>query len=382
MSFQLKRKQREPKKRQALPRMRPAVAGILCAAASAANVSAASRFWVGPDGASWNNIANWSATVGGASGASVPVAADDASVTATVDRLVIFDGSYPSTGLNSLSIYGSSTVTMTLAQGINALRAVTTTVGSQGGKGAFLLAGGSFNGSTLTIGSISGDTGTVTLLGTGSLGLTSETIGNSGTGVFNQSGGTATVVGNMNVGSTTTGVGTYTLNSGTLNANFENISNFGSGTFIQNGGVHTANDLQLGNQGTGKGVYILNGGVYTVVGDTYLGVGTLNTSSFSLIGGSFSSSTLQVGYESLGTFAQSSGSSNFGNYIRIGEIGGSTGTINMSGGTMTVATLRPGYASAGSFNLSGGQVNVTGDLLAGNFNTAPAPPSSMSVAER
>ena len=282
-------------------RLHAAAAGILGVAASASHLSAAGRFWVGPDGASWNNVANWSTTAGGASGTSVPVAADDATVTATLDRLVIFDGSYPSTGLNSLSIYGSSTVTMTLAQNINALRAVTTTVGSQGGKGAFLLGGGSFNGSTLTVGSISGDSGTVILSGTGSLGLTSETIGNAGTGVFNQTGGTATLSGTMNVGSTTTGVGTYTLNSGTLNANFENISNFGSGTFIQNGGVHTANDLQLGNQGTGKGVYILNGGVYTVVGDTYLGVGTLNTSSFSLIGGSFSSSTLQVGYESLGT---------------------------------------------------------------------------------
>src|SRR3954469_24104749 len=39
--------------------------------------SAQTRFWVGAPGANWNNTANWSATSGGAGGASVPGGTND-----------------------------------------------------------------------------------------------------------------------------------------------------------------------------------------------------------------------------------------------------------------------------------------------------------------
>ena len=41
------------------------------------HISAAARFWVAAGSSNWNNTANWSATSGGAGGASVPVIGDD-----------------------------------------------------------------------------------------------------------------------------------------------------------------------------------------------------------------------------------------------------------------------------------------------------------------
>ena len=54
---------------------------ILLASLAVVPANAADRFWVTPSGGTFGTAANWSATAGGAGGASVPAAADVASFT-------------------------------------------------------------------------------------------------------------------------------------------------------------------------------------------------------------------------------------------------------------------------------------------------------------
>ena len=81
--------------------------------------------------------------------------------------------------------------------------------------------------------------GTYNLGGTGSLTASSEYIGYSGTGTFNQTGGTNTVSYQLIVGQNPGSSGTYNLNDGTLSG-AQYIGRFGIGTFTQNGGTNTA----------------------------------------------------------------------------------------------------------------------------------------------
>src|SRR5688572_11648354 len=72
------------------------LAAASCAAAPALAVD---RFWVGPDGASWSNPANWSFTLDGTGGAGVPVAGDRAVVDVPTSRGLIYDHSYDAPGI-------------------------------------------------------------------------------------------------------------------------------------------------------------------------------------------------------------------------------------------------------------------------------------------
>lgn len=87
---------------------------------SVTSLFAQTRYWVGADNANWNNINNWSATSGGAGGASIPDASgydvvidNDAIIyldvpSFTINRLVI-------TGTSDVKIYVTGDVDMTLA---------------------------------------------------------------------------------------------------------------------------------------------------------------------------------------------------------------------------------------------------------------------------
>ena len=78
---------------------------------------AADRYWVGTSGGTWENTSNWSATLGGAGGVSVPASNDNvyipltANVTIPVTSSTIFPTS--PAGFNILAISGAFTLTFT-----------------------------------------------------------------------------------------------------------------------------------------------------------------------------------------------------------------------------------------------------------------------------
>ena len=106
----------------------------------------------------------------------------------------------------------------------------------------------------------------------------SEIIGNLGTGTFTQSGGTNTFIGNgahFYLGYGSTGNGTYYLSTGTFSNSGNNYVGYsGTGTFDQSGGTNYPGLLNLGCQSTGVGTYYLRAGTIQASGENISGYGT------------------------------------------------------------------------------------------------------------
>jgi hypothetical protein len=101
------------------------------------------------------------------------------------------------------------------------------------------------------LGSNPNSSGTYALGGTGVLTTGSEIIGQTGVGVFNQTGGTHTVNGDMQLGQMS-GTGTYTLSAGTLNvaSGKLNVGDSGSGKLEVDGGSLKVGNLSVKGSGT------------------------------------------------------------------------------------------------------------------------------------
>jgi hypothetical protein len=221
----------------------------------------------------------------------------------------------------------------------------------------------------LYVGFLAGSTGTYTLGGTGTLTANSyEYIGYSGTGTFNQTGGTHTMGPNLIlfIGNNSGSMGTYNLSGGTLTAGYEYVGASGMGNFNQSGGTNTINtgySLVVGASAGGTGTYALSGtGLLTANGDEY--VGYLGTGSFNQTGGTNnlagSNSLLRLGYSagSTGTYTLGGGTLN----AKGGEIIGESGTGNFNQTSyLTTHTIGAGASlilgdnagAIGTFTLSG-----------------------------
>lgn len=191
----------------------------------------ADRYWVGGTG-TWDTTSttNWSATSGGASGASVPTTADN----------VIFDQA------------GTYTVTMTGALNCLDITVSAGVVTFATGTTPTLTVAGSW--STIA-GTVWNSTGTVTFTSTTARTITSGgiTIGTSFT--FNGAGGTWTLQDNLTLGSTrfttltagTLALGSFTLTTGIFASNNANVRtiNFGTGKIVINSAT-TSTPFNLG----------------------------------------------------------------------------------------------------------------------------------------
>jgi hypothetical protein len=164
-------------------------------------------------------------------------------------------------------------------------------------------------------------------------GNTPEYIGASGIGVFNQSGGLNTIDGGgvpLDIGENPGATGTYILSNGTLAVQgVENLGQSGSAIFNQSGGTNTVtsgngyNQLDLGAYPGATCSYTLSGGSVSVSGtsgaDEY--ISAESSSYFNQTGG-----TNTVGNGNSGLL-------NIGGTI-VGE--GITGSYSLSGGALIV----------------------------------------------
>jgi fibronectin-binding autotransporter adhesin len=212
----------------------------------------------------------------------------------------------------------------------------------------------------------------------GSLFASSLSVGESGSGMFGQSGGTSTIENYLVIGDAANGSGSYSLSGGSLSAVFEVVPGFGSGYLAQSAGTNSAFNLFLGSSGGGNGSYALSGGslitynitqvgsssVFTDSGGTYtatvtsIGVGSgiaaFNLSSTGLMSGGSES----VGIAGNAVFTQSGGT-NSAIVLSVGQSGYS-GTYILNGGLLLVgsAGLTSGGGSA-AFNFGGGTLGAT-----------------------
>lgn len=201
-------------------------------------------------------------------------------------------------------------------------------------------------------------------------------VGQDTAGVVNQSAGTCALTGSANasaLGVSSGSSGVYNLDGGTLSSvRTVVIGNLGTGVFTQSGGSFTSPDLLLGSQSGGTGAYRLNGGTLTVSG---LRVGA-GTSNFVFNGGTlrtsgnnaaflqgFTSAVVRQGGAVIDTngFAVTIGQS-LAHSTQSGDPALDGGLTKLGGGTLTLTgantytggtTIRAGTLSVASDNLLG-----------------------------
>ncbi len=248
----------------------------------------------------------------------------------------------------------------------------------------------------LAIGTNTGS-GTYNLSDSGQLYVVNEYIGNSGTGTFQQDGGTNSINYSLYLGYNSSDNGTYNLSDpGYLSAPNEYIGYSGTGVFSQNGGINTitSNVLDLGYYSGSNGTYNLSNtgqlsapyeiigysgtGLIVQTGGTNLISNTLDLGHESGSGGTYnlsgtgqlSANNEYIGYSGTGTFTQSGGTNTGAGsdnlYLYLGYGTSSSGTYDLSGtGQLSANSEYIGHNGMGTFTQTGGTNSVTNYLFLG-----------------
>ena len=293
-------------------------------------------------------------------------------VPGSADSVTVANGGSPQIAGNAGATILNISSGSSLSLGGGSLTAAKETIGNFG-TGVVTQTGGTNNvGNELFLGAgASSGNGSYSLSGEASS-LTinnSEYVGYDGTGNFTQNGGKHTVGGGLFLGNQATANGTYTLSGAasslTVNGGAEFVGEFGTGEFLQNGGTHTiALFLSLGNGSSGTGFYTLSGaGSLTASGEV---VGDEGTGKFIQNGGTNTVGRLTLGNQEAtanGTYILSGAASSL--TVNSEEVIGSVGTgmFTQTGGTNNVGDelfLGAGASSGnGSYSLSGEASSLT-----------------------
>ncbi len=241
--------------------------------------------------------------------------------------------------------------------------------------------------STVTIADSSDAAGSSYSISNGGLSAGNLIVGNSGQGLFTQSGGTVALGGALTVGNNAGAAdSSFTKQNGSLSAASLVVGNSVTGAFSQSGGAMTiSGDTTIGNNA--KGSFTQSGGTVAVGGAMTLGYNFTADDSVYTISGAADAVTLNVsgnlivGRRGKGTFNQEGGTVNVGVtaanrlYIGNGDTGatGDTtqypiGVYNLSGGVLNAKTIRIylGNRSDGTLNITGGTANLEGISMAPN----------------
>jgi fibronectin-binding autotransporter adhesin len=286
-------------------------------------------------------------------------------------------------GSGTFNLSGSGSVTVTA--GTDAQSG--TIFDGTAGTGLFTQSGTSTVLATnVSIGNNTGGIGTYTLSG-GTLTLSNELfVGGGGQGTFTQSDASSIVTtAFLSVGNNAGGVGNYNLSAGSLTAfadTFLGGDNLAHGTITQTGGTAALDgNVNVGYATGATGIYTLGGsGKATIGGNLDIGVAANSTGTFNFntapgdaatLAFATPGSTMTVGDAGTGTFAQGGGDLNLaaeGVTLDIGAQKGSSGQYNLSGGSLEDGLI-VGDAGTGVFNNTGGSHSVSGDEVLGNQST-------------
>jgi len=319
----------------------------------------------------WNNASHWINTSGGSQ--RVPAGTDHGLLlTDNSSRTVYYNSTGPAFELLNIGAPSgipnapfSGTMTLNITAGVFRTTGAQDTVGGTGRGvvnqtgGSYVTDGSTVSGGTLVIGSETTGIGTYNLSGTGALSSAGfQMVGANGTGTFTQSAGSNAVGTTLYVGWGAGSSGTYNLSgTGSLVVGVnETVGNNGAGVFNQSGGANTiSGKLYIARYAGSSGVYNLSGGTIDANG------GIVNNGTF--IQGNGTNTSKGV-FTQAGSYTLSNGAVN--------ATGGFTnsGTFNQTGGTNTTASgATATVANGGTYNLGGGTFNANGGFVnSGNVN--------------
>jgi hypothetical protein len=244
----------------------------------------------------------------------------------------------------------------------------------------------------------------VAQISSGSAAAGPEEIGYSVAGMLDQTGGTNTINGDngLYLGHNANSTGTYAMSGGALNAigtdqngYSEYVGYSGTGNFNQTGGTNAASYIVLGANSGSSGTYALSAGTLTCA---YAGIGQIGSGNLNQTGGSLTASDHysvgdmsgasggfslsgngilsayygDVGFQGTGIFNQAGGTNNINSGLYLGGTfagGGGTGTYLLSGtGSLVVGGNEyVGYNGSGFFCQCGGTNMIIGDLDLGRL---------------
>lgn len=326
--------------------------GLALAACAAGPAEAAYLdFSSGVVGALWSAGSSWKTGV-------VPVSGDWVWVgSAGKVRKATFDAVMTGTGLTSMDLGYSGTITQTLAS--SAMIAEFESVGTGGGA-IYNQSAGSNTTGTLNVSGDQVTPGVYNLSG-GVLKVGEEArLGLGGIGAFNQSAGEMTVQGVFRAGRSAGSTGIVTLKGGSFTVSgVTTIGYSGNGSFTQSGGTAALSGLVLGYQSdhAGIGSYVLNSadGVASLrSGDVEMGV-IGGSGSFTQAGNTSHQVTGELRVGKAGSYTLNGGTLSAGK-LKI-ESGG---VVTQTGGTLKLVNSADA-SNAGSFVWTGGLLHVSGD---------------------
>lgn len=404
MPHNLNRPIRRPASASRRVSIRRATLAALAAFVPVATVSAADRFWITNNGGgNFTSTANWSTTAGGAGGATVPGATDNAIFTLNSTYTVLtpaavtnssvlinlgtvtFDlngNSYTATSGGAALVVGNNnaatlaaptSASLTLSNG----QFLVDTVGD-----AILIGGVANNTGTLTLGNIAANTA-ARLQGGANL-----TVGYFGNGNFNLVNGsdaftnvTNVGFGNLSSGNIAlAGVGTSWTNTSDLNANRGTI-NIAGGATLRTGNLNVAaSTVTVGGLGAGIGnagdaphtdvtgnatlnsttgtparLIINDGGRMNVGGQLSFGTSGEGRASVSGVGARLSMQTLSMGFGTGQLDVTAGGRVDVRGIAHIGNLGNGSGVVNVSGDGSLLTSgglVTLGTAGTGTLNVS------------------------------
>jgi T5SS/PEP-CTERM-associated repeat protein len=332
---------------------------LLCACCAPLPVEAGSRYWITSTGGQFHNDNHWSATDGGAGGATVPTTTDIAYFTLNNTYVVSFTG-------------GVTNVELLI----------------ENGNVTFDLGGQTYTGSAtfpIQVGSQSGQTGRLTVLeGTVAVNTAGRVVevGGFGTGFLTvDTGGQVGTAGNrpsMRIGDEGTGTLTVQSDGQVFGTSFDVGYIAGSsGTVTVTGpqaSLDATNTIYVGRAGTGT-MTVSGGAEVASTSNATIGndAGSSGTVTITGAGSEWTQSgTMTVGSSGVGTLNVQSGGALVTSDGIIGSLAGSFGTANVSG-TGSIWTLsnelQVGGGGEGVMNVtSGGRVAIASDWIIADGN--------------
>lgn len=230
------------------------------------------------------------------------------------------------------------------------------TIVGAAGEGLFTQASGLHTTGELILGQLQNSTGRYELLGGTLSNFSPNTVivGDAGTGVFDNTGGTHNVTGDLILGNQPTGDGTYNLSGGgtvTVNGGDTIVGNEGTGTFNHIDGDHTTTNLHIAKEFGSVGSYVID-------------TGTLNVATDLTIGG------LLGGGGGTGSFVQNGGTVDvLGGFLIAGGYGSGTGSYTLNDGTLASGFFGSMDHDA-VFEQAGGTHTNTGRFIVGNTGSS------------
>ena len=382
-------------------RLKTLAVAIAAACTSLGNAPAwaVDYYWVGGDGAWWDNYGatNWSNVPGGIGNLGQPPAGARAFLINTGAAnlsALYYNEVFPDAVLDRLvlSATGAGSMTLRHTEGDHPLRTQNSFIGLAGSAVFEHSTGSHIVTSILRLGGDAGSNGTYNLSGSAVVSSAYSSLGWYGAANFNQSGGSHTVAGGyLAMGEQPSAVGIYNLSGGSFTAGLARIGMAGTGIVNHSGGSFAAAEIRLGEFVGGHGTYQLSGNAVltttnTVVGGDSFGtfeqrngshtvadqltVGTVNggVAHYRLLGGTLSAPTQVI---NRGAFSHGGGSNTVGNELTLGSLPGSSSHyVIESLGELNAARVTVGREGYGVFAQLGGSVNVSDTMVLGLGATA------------